>query len=255
MKNVFIAGVQKSGTTALHTYIGGHSHVSPSMKKELHFFDDEKIDWQCPSYDRFLSEVGYFHGKINCDATPIYLYWPNSIWRLHNYDPKAQIIIVLRHPVFRAHSHWRMERMRGAEALPFSDAIRSGRARVKEAKNGAHRIYSYVERGFYAEQIKNLLTYYPRSQIHFTTTDQLWLEPKLTLSLIERFLKIPEELNCEPEYIISARTDSEDQIIKTDFAFLMEEFSTDICTTAEVTGLPLGNWLDEEYQEPVKDVK
>jgi hypothetical protein len=45
MKNVFIAGVQKSGTTALHTYIGGHSHVSPSMKKELHFFDDEKIDW------------------------------------------------------------------------------------------------------------------------------------------------------------------------------------------------------------------
>jgi hypothetical protein len=199
--------------------------------------------------------MGCATGKTCGEATPIYMYWPNSIERLHTYDPSARIIVLIRHPVFRAHSHWRMETKRGAENLSFSEAIRGGRSRVKEAPGGVHRVYSYIERGFYAEQIRRILQYYPHSQVQIATTDQLWLELKSTLNAFERFLNINEELSPEREYIIAARTDIPDQITKADFKFLMDLFRPDIRAVSEMTGISLDYWLDDHYIEPGKDLK
>ncbi|MDF2370023.1 MAG: sulfotransferase [Rhizobiaceae bacterium] len=251
----FIVGAQKAGTTALHKYLARHSQLSLSVKKELHFFDNETRDWERPSYKLLETGMGCSTGKICGEATPIYMYWPDSIERLHTYDPSAQIIVLLRHPVFRAHSHWRMETKRGAENLSFPEAIRGGRSRVKEAPGGVHRVYSYIERGFYAEQIKRILQYYPHSQVHIATTDQLWLEPKSTLNAVERFLNIKEELDPEWEYIIAARTDIPDQITTADFVFLMDLFHSDIRAVSKITGIPLDNWLDDHYLESDKYLK
>ncbi|MGP3699493.1 hypothetical protein [Rhodobacter sp. NSM] len=71
------------------------------------------------------------------------------------------LILPLRDPVERAHSHWRMEVARGNESLSFSEAIREGRARV--ARNG--RVFTYVERGFYGAQLERLETCFPREQV------------------------------------------------------------------------------------------
>jgi hypothetical protein len=253
LQNFFIVGAQKSGTTALHKYLGAHSEISLS-KKELHFFDNDTYDWKRPNYDLLETQMHRKVGQLCGEATPIYMYWPKSIERLHAYDPTAKIIVSLRHPVYRAHSHWRMQTVRGKDTLPFSDAIRDGRRRVKDAENGCHRIYSYVERGFYSRQIKGLLKYYPRSQVHFLTSDHLWNEPEITLNAIENFLNIGQELKPKREYIISARTDIEDQISTTDFEYLMALFDTDIRETAKMTGLCLNDWFDDHYQEPVKNI-
>lgn len=100
-------------------------------RKELHYFDDERIDWRSPdvtalhrSFDWSVRDV------VRGEATPIYTYWPRAIERIARYNPRAKLIVCLRHPVLRAYSHWRMETTRGAETLPFSRAIREGRARV-----------------------------------------------------------------------------------------------------------------------------
>jgi hypothetical protein len=251
----FIVGAQKAGTTALHKYLTRHSQLSLSTKKELHFFDKETRDWEHPSYKLLESRIGCSTGKTCGEATPIYMYWPDSIERIHTYDPSAKIIVLLRHPVYRAHSHWRMETMRDAENLAFSEAIRGGRSRVKEAPGGVHRVYSYIERGFYAEQIKRIFRYFPRSQVHIATTDQLWLEPKSTLNAVERFLNIKEELDPEREYIIAARTDIPDQITTADFSYMMDLFRSDIRAVSKITGIPLEGWLDDHYAEPDKNLK
>lgn len=251
----FIVGAQKAGTTALHKYLSRHSQLSLSVKKELHFFDDETRDWERPSYQSLETGMGCSSGKTCGEATPIYMYWPNSIERLHTYDPGAKIIILLRHPVFRAHSHWRMETKRGAENLSFSEAIRGGRSRVKEAPGCAHRVHSYIERGFYTEQIKRILQYYPQSQVHIATTDQLWLDLQSTLNAVERFLNIKKELDPEREYIVAARTDIPDQITTADFVFLMDLFSSDIRATSTITGISLDRWLDDDYLEAEKLLK
>lgn len=253
LQSFFIVGAQKAGTTALHKYLRQHSQLSLPASKEIHLFDDDSYDWERPPYDLLKAKMGCTAGKICGEATPIYMYWPNCIERLHLFDPNAKIIVLLRHPVFRAHSHWRMETKRGAENLPFSEAIRGGRSRVKEAQGGVHRIYSYVERGFYEPQIKRLLQYYPRSQIHFATTDQLWLEPKGTLNGVERFLDINEEMNPERRYIVAARTDIPDQLSRADFEYLMDLYAPDIRAVSEITDISLKDWLNHDYSETIKD--
>jgi hypothetical protein len=252
MQNFFIVGAQKAGTTALHSYLSLHPELALSKKKELHFFDDETIDWARPDYKKLEAGMDREALKIRGEATPIYMYWPNSIERLHAYDAKAKLIVLLRHPVFRAHSHWRMEVKRCLDNYSFSDAIRSGRQRVKDAENGAHRVYSYVERGFYAHQIRHILSFFERSNVHFATTDQLWLEPKSTLGAIEIFLGAQQKLNPKSEYIISARTDISERILDDDYEYLMEIYRSDMQETAEITGLRLDSWRSGSYQEPVK---
>ena len=43
-----IAGVQKGGTTALHAYLSEHPGLNLAAEKELHFFDDQTVDWAHP---------------------------------------------------------------------------------------------------------------------------------------------------------------------------------------------------------------
>src|SRR6476661_6425498 len=149
----FIIGVQKGGTTALDRFLRKHSQVQMAKVKELHFFDDDSLNWERPDYTRLHEAFDWEapNPVMRGEATPIYSYWPNSIQRLRNYNRNAKLILSLRHPSFRAYSHWRMEVSRGAENLSFSAAIKpAGRQRVSQSTNGVHRVYSYVERGFYA---------------------------------------------------------------------------------------------------------
>lgn len=68
-----------------------------------------------------------------------------------------------------------METKRRRETLSFQEAATEiGRIRVRETPTGRHRVFSYVERGFYANQIERLLKYFPREQLFFVRTDRLW---------------------------------------------------------------------------------
>ncbi len=48
--SIFACGVQKGGTTSLHSHFAEHPELSTPQRKELHFFDDEQIDWAEPDY-------------------------------------------------------------------------------------------------------------------------------------------------------------------------------------------------------------
>ena len=48
--NFLIVGAQKGGTTALFDYLGDYPDIALADEKELHFFDDETLDWAAPDY-------------------------------------------------------------------------------------------------------------------------------------------------------------------------------------------------------------
>ena len=129
----------------------------------MHFFDDETIDWVRPDYERFHKAFKKDGTRQAFDATPIYLFWPSAIERLQAYNPEAKLIFLFRNPIERAFSHWCMEWARKRETLPFDQAIREGRQRVRTSEK-ALRTFSYVERGFYGKQVRQLLTHCPRSR-------------------------------------------------------------------------------------------
>ncbi len=251
--NLFIVGAQKAGTTALHSYLSRHPDIQMSTRKELHFFDNERLDWSNPNYSLFESSFPETGRVVRGEATPIYLYWPNSIERLKAYDPSARLIVMLRHPTFRAFSHWKMETVRGVESLSFDEAISDvGRERVRNAPLGVHRNFSYVERGFYASQIERLLKIFPRNQILFICTDDLWIETGNTIEKIEEFLCLDKRISAKKEYIILASTKIPEDLSLRSREYLDELYAPQIRSASTLSGLDLSQWLSPTYQEPTK---
>lgn len=187
-----IAGVQKGGTTALFDYLGDYADVALSDVKETHFFDDETQDWSAPDYGAYHAHFPPADGRPCGEATPIYIYWPNSLERMAAYNPALKLILVLRDPVERAWSHWRMEYARGAETEAFVWCIRQGRQRLFDAEPwGHHREFSYVERGFYGEQLERLYALFAKDQVLVLTSDALRGDHGTALAQVRAFLGLP----------------------------------------------------------------
>ncbi|MBX3482748.1 sulfotransferase domain-containing protein [Phenylobacterium sp.] len=191
--NFLVAGVQKGGTTALFDYLGDYGDVALPSEKELHFFDDEGQDWSHPDYDgyhaRFPQVPDGVAGRPAGEATPIYAYWPKSLERIAAYNPAMKLILVLRDPVERAWSHWRMETARGVETNPFGWCVREGRRRLLDAEPwGHHREFSYVERGFYGEQMERALGLFARDQVLVLASDALRADHGAALAQVRGFL-------------------------------------------------------------------
>lgn len=187
-----VVGAQKAGTTALFDYLSEDPNIFLPPQKEVHFFDDDSRDWGSGDYADYHRNFEFGGAKICGEVTPIYMYWPHAMERIRDYNPDMRIVCLLRDPVERAWSHWRMETARGAEREPFDVAIRRGRQRLFESEPwGAHRVYSYVERGFYGEQLMRIFDLFPRDHVLVLENDALDSEPQKTLQCFNAFVGAP----------------------------------------------------------------
>jgi hypothetical protein len=187
-----VAGVQKAGTSALHDYLSEVPDLQLPASKELHFFDDEQtVDWSLPDY-RVLHAPFVDDGRLRGEATPITLYWPQALERVAAYNPAMRLVLLFRDPVARAYSQWQMEWARGSERMPFTQAIREGRARMSASTPvpGFDRVASYVERGFYGRQLARAMRLFGRDRILCLAQDDLEREPDATVAEVCRFLEV-----------------------------------------------------------------
>lgn len=184
-----VVGAQKSGTTALDHFLRLHASVEMATRKEAHFFDDEQKFSGCDvDYSRYHEYFSFAPGsQVRGEATPIYLYWCNAAQRIWEYNPEIKLIAVLRNPIERAFSHWNMERDRGAEPLPFMEAIQSEVERCREALPLQHRVYSYLDRGFYSEQLRRFWRFFPQKQMLILRFEEFRQCPSETLSRVARW--------------------------------------------------------------------
>jgi len=187
-----IAGTQKGGTSALASYLFEHPEIAMPTVKEVHFFDNEDNFQSAPvDYARYHA---YFkpaeRRKVLCDATPIYMYWDAAPARIWQYNPAMKLVLLLRNPITRAYSQWNMERERGSDPLPFEQAIRTEAERCREALPLQHRLYSYVDRGFYSDQLRRIWRYFPVEQTLVLKSEELQHAPEAALARITDFLGI-----------------------------------------------------------------
>lgn len=231
-----IPGFQKAGTTALFDHLGDLPGVALSTTKEVHFFDDESIDWARPDYGAYEAQFASIEGAVVGEATPIYLYWPNALQRIAAYNAAMRLIVMLRDPVERAWSQWRMETSRGVEREPFSWCIRQGRQRLFASEPwGHHREFSYVERGFYAEQVARLFEHFPRDQVLFLKADDLRTDPNTVLASICAFLGAPAPPPTTPRAIHVGQ--EMDGLQPADIAHLREIYARDLGRLKDLTGI------------------
>src|SRR5262249_54680506 len=115
--NFLIVGAANSGTTSLYTYLNQHPEVFLPALKEPHYFSQIH-----PAYEqRYLrtyvrderTYLGLFRKSTGYravgEASTSYLSEPEAPSRIYSVAPKTKIIIILRDPVERAHSHYLMD--------------------------------------------------------------------------------------------------------------------------------------------------
>lgn len=231
---LFIAGGQKCGTTSLHAYLTAHPQVCTGPK-ELHFFDDEGVDWARPDYAAYEARFG--GPGLRVDATPIYAFWPAALERIAAYNPAARLILLFRDPVERAWSQWCMEYARGDETMPFARAIREERARIAAGEAGM-RHHSYVARGAYGMQVARAMALFPRRQLLFLKSGDLARDPAEVLAQVADFAGLsrfgavaPLRHNARADMVYPAPPDAADR------AYIMDRLAQDRALLARLTGI------------------
>jgi len=245
-----IAGAQKAGTTALFDYLAEIPALELPAVKEAHFFDEEEeVDWAAPDYAPYHALFDDPE-RLWGEATPIYLYWPNALERIHRYNPAIKLILLFRDPIERAWSHWKMEYARGKETEPFGWCIREGRARMAEALPypGFDRVHSYVERGYYGRQLARALTLFPREQLLLLGSDDLRRDPTGTIGAVCAFLGVKPPAGLIPPKISrpAADIDYPATLSDSDVIFLQRQFADEVARLHKLAGKMLlagKDWL------------
>lgn len=191
-----VVGTKRGGSTALFEYLVSHPQVRRgNVRKGSRYFDmhyDRGWRWFRSTFPLALPGRGLITGE----ASPYYMFHPLAPQRIATALPEARLLAVLRDPVDRAWSHWQFERRLGHENLPFEEAIAREPERLagqaeRIAAGGdsfAHRHYSYLARGRYAEQLERLYQLFPPEQVLVCQSEALLADPDAVLARAWSFL-------------------------------------------------------------------
>jgi len=197
-----IVGCQKCGTSSLHHYLAQHPSVWSPKKKELHFFD-YYYDLGVPTYKKhFKEQPRDIDNLLVGEATPEYIFHPYAAERIKYVLPNNKAIVLLRNPIERAFSAWRMGIQQGWETLSFEDAIAAETGRIVP---DLHKMsldeyyygydwnhYSYLLRGHYYDQIDNWLLHFNRENILVISAERFFTNTKSEFRKVCDFLELDE---------------------------------------------------------------
>jgi hypothetical protein len=206
LPDFFIIGAPKSGTTALHAALAPHPDLYLSPVKEPKFFlcdgppprtggpgdahSYREWIWRRDEYERLFDDAP--PGTLRGESTPLYLADPDAHIRIRAAVPQARLIAILRDPVDRAYSNWAHLWADGLE--PISDFLTACAEEPQRTAEGWAPFWRYLEIGCYGNQLRLLLTQFPRHQIHLIRYKSLVDDPRETLDGICRFLGVREGL-------------------------------------------------------------
>jgi Sulfotransferase family len=202
----FIVGAPGAGTSALHAALATHPNLYlPRIKEPRFFLSDgrpptpergpgdlthaSEWTWTWADYEALFAPAP--RGTRLGEATPYYLSDRSSLERIRNAVPHARLVAVVRNPVDRAYSNWNRQWTDTFETRDFLDAVA---AEEHRAVKGWGRVWRYLGLGRYGEQIEQLLTLFPREQLHVVRYRDLVESPAAVLDGVCRFLDVPSDV-------------------------------------------------------------
>ena len=244
-----IVGVQKAATSTLHTMLVRHRHIARGDAKELHFFDDERLDWSAPDYSRYAVRRTHPGQRVAGDATPSYIWWPGALRRMHRYNPEMRLIASFRDPIERAFSQWSMERHRQPSYPGFSESIEifgdlSLLGGLPPGKTSREmRRAAMVVRGLYGEQLRRGLDVYDRSQWLLLPFRRFVSHPDDVLDEIAAFLGIgPWHQYPTQRENPTPRDQAGPPPTADDMRRLTDVYADDLALFASLSGVDVSDW-------------
>jgi Sulfotransferase family len=189
-----VIGAQKGGTTTLFEHLRGHPGLCLPADKEAPFFNRPEL------YSLGVEHLftTYFPhplptGRLLGTVTPQYMCIDGCAGRLAAAFPECRLIAILRDPVERAYSHFRMATRRGLEVRSFDDAIAemlAGADAIAAARASTALGETYVAWGEYGRVLGEYLDRFGRERLLITYTDDLERDPGAVLTSILKFLGV-----------------------------------------------------------------
>lgn len=208
LPDFLIIGAMKCGTSSLFEYLKLHPWVWAD-KKEICYFAlnfAQGINWYrshfpTDAYKKFANKI-LNKDLITGEACPYYLLNPHTPRRVYETIPQAKIIVILRNPVDRAHSHYYHNYNRRFETLSFEEAIEAEQERLQveiEKLRGdeyyisyKHYTFSYLLKGEYVDQLINWMKFFPREQFLILKFEHFFSDPASNIKQVLAFLNLPD---------------------------------------------------------------
>ncbi|MGB1548266.1 MAG: sulfotransferase domain-containing protein [Alphaproteobacteria bacterium] len=177
----FLVGAMKAGTTAVHSFMQKHVRIfAPKFKEPFYFLGPEEAERVPPelrvatreAYLALYSDANPFQKKGDFSAT--YLWSRHAARLIHEHNPNAKIIVVLRNPIERAYSHYSAHVRDGFDRRPFRQAIEE---EVEALKRGPVPVPQYISCGLYGSQIERYFEQFGQEAVLITFFDELTDEP------------------------------------------------------------------------------
>jgi hypothetical protein len=193
--NFFIVGAQKAATTSLYYYLKEIPGVYMSPLKETFYFAPHTVEKPFNASDVIRDKEEYLKlfekargSNAIGEATPIYLWDPDSPKLIHQTVPNARIIMILRDPIERAYSNYLMwSKYSGIRSSSFYDEL------MRDYKNQEKlfgRSQLYVEFGMYYEQVKRYFDTFGREQVKVIIFEEFVQHPAQTVNEVLAFLGV-----------------------------------------------------------------
>jgi hypothetical protein len=193
--NFFIVGAPKAGTTSMHDYLGQHPQIFMSQAKAPGYFATElgvRTAWS-QSLERYLALFTEAADvPVRGESSPSYLFNPAAAERIHDFEPRARILILLRNPIEAIQALHGEARKFGLEphrdfarALAASDA---GRPKIENSYGGFWTRYrAFVH---YTPQVRRYLDAFPADAVKIVIYDDFAAEPSAVYRGILEFLDV-----------------------------------------------------------------
>ena len=184
--NLFLVGVMRGGTTSLWTYLNQHPEIYMAAVKEPHFFSKANPRL-APTYKDERAYLALFAGArepLRGEASASYFSDPAIPAAIKSVSPEAKILVSLREPVERAHSHYWHDVSLGAETRSFSDAVQEELTGVRGEGPG-----EYVRLSLYSEPLQRYLDVFGQN-VHVVFLEEIARDPVATFREVFAFLSV-----------------------------------------------------------------
>ncbi|MBN1523369.1 MAG: sulfotransferase [Spirochaetales bacterium] len=223
--NFFIVGAARSGTTSLRQYLKQHPEIyfSP-IKEPCHFCTDmDPASFRGPfqkiarnNYTNYLR--GEFKKEIHLawitdrddylalfgnvknekaigEASVLYLFSTSAANEIYRFNPDAKIIIMLRNPVERAISHYKIDLNTGFTRSPITELIEN-----YDEKNTVWGTRSLcLEMSAYYSQIKRFIDIFPKQQLRIYYYDDFIKDPAKIVQDVFSFLGVNSQYKVQTD--------------------------------------------------------
>jgi hypothetical protein len=195
--HLLVVGAQRCGTTYLRDALDAHPEIAmarPARPEPKVFCDAGK----CARGVEWYHRTWFAHARderLLGDKSTSYLEDPKAAARAGDMLGEVHVVAVLRDPVARAVSNWRLSTRHGLETRPLEEALRADLDGEQTWDRDATSVspFAYLRRGRYVEQLEPWTARFPAS------THVLFLEELLTDSTVLEGLV--RELGLDPEHL------------------------------------------------------